>query len=134
MKKRATGQSSFSDRAVAGLGGPKTAALLARLDAAVPWEELVGPVLKLPEYAKYIADPSLPGERPIDPRVMLRGLMLQKWHNLSDPQLEDENGDVSRFRETRYVPVSPPHPLPPSPQRGRQTVPAPVRSTADVAL
>ena len=35
MKKRATGQSSFSDLAVAGLGGPKTAALLAKVDAAV---------------------------------------------------------------------------------------------------
>ena len=76
MKKRATGQSSFCDLAVAHLGGPKTAALLAKLDAVVPWEELVRPVLKLPEYARYAADPSLPGERPIDPRVMLKGLML----------------------------------------------------------
>ena len=89
MKKRATGQSSFSDLAVGGLGGPKTAALLAKLDAAVPWGELVKPVRKLPEYAKYIDDPSRPGERPIDPAVMLRGLMLQKWFNLSDPQLEE---------------------------------------------
>ena len=110
MKKRATGQSSFSDLAVAGLGGPKTAALLARLDAAVPWEELVGPVLKLPEYAKYIADPSLPGERPIDPRVMLRGLMLQKWHNLSDPQLEEQLKDRISFR--RFAGLSQQDPTP----------------------
>ena len=42
MKKRATGQSSFADLALAHLGGPRTAALLARLDAAVPWERSKG--------------------------------------------------------------------------------------------
>src|SRR5437899_9672947 len=104
MKKRATGQSSFSDLAVAGLGGPKTAALLAKLDGAVPWGELVKPVRKLPEYAKYIEDPSRPGERPIDPAVMLRGLMLQKWFNLSDPQLEEQLRDRISFR--RFVALS----------------------------
>ncbi len=98
MKKRATGQSSFCDLAVAGLGGPRTAALLAKLDAAVPWEKLAAPVLKLPEYAKYLQDPSRPGERPIDPGVMLRGLMLQKWFNLSDPQLEEQLKDRISFR------------------------------------
>ena len=101
MKKRAAGQSSFSDVALAGLGGPKTAALLAKLDAAVPWDALVAPVLKLPEYVRTLADPSLPGGRPIDPRVMLKGLMLQKWHNLSDPQLEEQLKDRISFR--RFV-------------------------------
>lgn len=98
MKKRATGQSSFSDLAVSGLGGPKTAALLARLDAAVPWHKLLAPILKLPEYAKYIQDPSRPGERPIDPRVMVKGLLLAKWYNLSDPQLEEQLKDRISFR------------------------------------
>jgi hypothetical protein len=36
MKKRATGQNSFADLAVFGLGGPRTATLLDKLDAAVP--------------------------------------------------------------------------------------------------
>ena len=98
MKKRATGQASFADLAVAGLGGPRTAALLERLAAAVPWRKLVAPVLKLPEYAQYVADPSRPGERPIDPLVMLRGLMLAKWFNLSDPQLEEQLKDRISFR------------------------------------
>lgn len=98
MKKRATGQTSFSDFAVLGLGGPRTAALLAKLDAAIPWKKLVAPVLALPEYAKYIADPSRPGERPIDPEVMLRCLMLAKWFNLSDPQLEEQLKDRISFR------------------------------------
>ena len=104
MKKRATGQSSFSDLAVAGLGGPRTAALLAALDAAVPWDKLLAPVLKLPEYAKYIADPSRPGERPIDPRVMVKSLLLAKWYNLSDPQLEEQLKDRISFR--RFVGLS----------------------------
>ena len=86
MNQRATGQSSFCDLAVAALGGPKTAALLEKLGAAVPWKKLVEPVLALPEYAKYARDPSRPGERPIDPLVMLRATMLAKWFNLSDPQ------------------------------------------------
>ncbi len=104
MKKRATGQSSFCDLAVSGLGGPKTAALLARLDAAVPWNKLLAPILKLPEYAKYVQDPSRPGERPIDPRVMVKGLLLAKWYNLSDPQLEEQLKDRISFR--RFVGLS----------------------------
>ena len=110
MKKRATGQSSFADLALASLGGPKTAALLAKPDAAVPWDALVAPVLKLPEYARTLADPSLPGERPIDPRVMLKGLMLQKWHNLSDPQLEEQLKDRISFR--RFVGLGQDEPTP----------------------
>lgn len=98
MKKRATGQSSFADLAVSGLGGPKTAALLAKLDAAVPWHKLLQPILKLPEYDKYIQDPSRPGERPIDPRVMVKSLLLARWFNLSDPQLEEQLKDRISFR------------------------------------
>jgi IS5 family transposase len=104
VKKRATGQSSFADFAVSGLGGPKTAALLERLGAALPWRDLVAPVLKLPEYARYIEDPSRPGERPIDPVVMLRCLMLAKWYNLSDAQLEEQLMDRISFR--RFVGLS----------------------------
>jgi len=98
MKKRADGQASFCDLAVSALGGPKTAALLDTLSAAVPWKQLVKPILALPEYAKYIQDPSRPGERPIDPQVMLRCLMLAKWFNLSDPQLEEQLKDRISFR------------------------------------
>lgn len=98
MKKRATGQSSFCDLACTELGGPKTIALLEKLDAAVPWKKLAAPIRKLPEYAKYIQDPSRPGERPIDPVVMLKGLMLAKWFNLSDPQLEEQLKDRISFR------------------------------------
>jgi len=104
MKKRATGQTSFGDLACAGLGGPRTIALLEKLDAAVPWKKLAAPILKLREYAQYIQDPSRPGERPIDPLIMLKGLMLAKWYNLSDPQLEEQLKDRISFR--RFVGLS----------------------------
>jgi hypothetical protein len=64
----------------------------------------VAPILELPEYAKYIADPSHLGERPIDPRVMLKGMMLAKWFNLSDPQLEEQLKDRISLR--RFVGLS----------------------------
>jgi IS5 family transposase len=104
MNKRATGQTSFLDLACGSLGGPRTTALLEKLDAAVPWKKLVAPILKLPEYARYIQNPSRPGERPIDPLVMLKGLMLAKWYNLSDPQLEEQLKDRISFR--RFVGLS----------------------------
>lgn len=98
MKRRADGQTSFSDLAVSKLGGPRTAAMLDTLSAAVPWKQLVKPVEALPQYAKYIEDPSRPGERPIPPEVMLRCLILAKWFNLSDPQLEEQLQDRISFR------------------------------------
>lgn len=110
MNKRATGQTSFADLACDSLGGPKTIALLQKLDAAVPWDRLVAPILRLPEYAKYIQDPSRPGERPIDPRVMLKSLMLARWYNLSDPQLEEQLKDRISFR--RFVGLSQQDPTP----------------------
>lgn len=110
MKKRGTGQASFADLAVSGLGGPKTAALLNSLGAMVPWNKLVAPVLELPEYARYIQDPTRPGERPIDPLIMLKGMMLAKWFNLSDPQLEEQLKDRISFR--RFVGLSQQDPTP----------------------
>jgi IS5 family transposase len=89
---------TWQDFAVASMGGPKTAEKLSRLDAAVPWETRARPVRALPEYAKYINNPRHPGQRPIDPVVMLRALMLAKWHNLSDPQLEEQLKDRISFR------------------------------------
>jgi len=101
MRQRAHGQQSFADLTLAELGGPRTAATLARLDAAVPWEKLVAPIRALPEYAKYVQDPSRPGQRPIDALVMLKAMMLQKWYGLSDPQAEEQLQDRISFR--RFV-------------------------------
>jgi IS5 family transposase len=110
MEKRGTGQGSFADMAVSSLGGPRTTALLEKLGAAIPWKELVRPVNKLPEYAKTLADPSHPGERPIDPLIMLKSMMLAKWFNLSDPGLEEQLQDRISFR--RFVGLSITDPTP----------------------
>ena len=101
MQQRAHGQQSFADLTLVELGGPRTTATLARLDAVVPWERLVTPIRALPEYAKYVADPSRPGQRPIDPLVMVKAMMLQKWFGLSDPQIEEQLQDRISFR--RFV-------------------------------
>jgi IS5 family transposase len=84
--------------------------MLDSLSAAVPWKQLVEPIRKLRVYSKYIENPSLPGERPIDPAVMLRCLMLAKWFNLSDPQLEEQLIDRISFR--RFAGLSQSDPTP----------------------
>lgn len=40
----------FVDAVMVELGGPRSAALLEKLDAATPWERLAAPIRKLPEY------------------------------------------------------------------------------------
>jgi IS5 family transposase len=80
-------------------GGPRTAALLERLDEATPWRELAAPIYQLPEYT----NPG-PGRPALDPTLMLRGLLLAKWFNLSDPQLEEQLRDRISFR--RFVGLS----------------------------
>jgi len=101
MRQQAHGQQSFTDLSVLELGGPRTGATLSRLDAVVPWEKLVRAIRALPEYAKYVQDPTRPGQRPIDPVVMIKSMMLQKWFALSDPQIEEQLKDRISFR--RFV-------------------------------
>lgn len=80
-------------------GGPRSAALLRRLDKATPWSELAAPVHALPEYAR-----DTPGRPAWDPTLMLKCLMLAKWFNLSDPGLEEALKDRISFR--RFVGLS----------------------------
>jgi len=49
-KIRQNEQMGFVDAALADCGGRRTAVLLARLDAATPWETLAVPIRTLPEY------------------------------------------------------------------------------------
>jgi IS5 family transposase len=83
----------FVDAALDGLGGPRAAALLKRLDAATPWEMIAAPIRALPEYHAPGA-----GHPAWCPLLMLKCLMLQKWNNLSDPGLEDALKDRISFR------------------------------------
>lgn len=94
MAVRKNGSMGFVDAALDGLGGPRSATLLARLDAATPWERLAAPIRALPEYNNKGA-----GHPPWCPVLMLKCLMLAKWNNLSDPALEDLLKDRISFRK-----------------------------------
>ncbi|MBX3375370.1 MAG: IS5 family transposase [Phycisphaeraceae bacterium] len=84
----------FVDAMMVELGGPRSGALLERLDVATPWEKLAAPILKLPEYRGTGA-----GRPAWSPVLMLKCLMLAKWNNLSDPGLEEALKDRISFRK-----------------------------------
>jgi IS5 family transposase len=100
MAERTNADHGLIDGITAELGGPRTTALLSRLDAAVPWAALVRPVAALPEYRG-----GEKGGRPAWPALtMLKCVMLAKWFGLSDPQLEECLQDRLSFR--RFVGLS----------------------------
>lgn len=100
MAERRNADRGLMDAWMDGLGGPRTSALLDRLDAAVAWDALVKPILRLPEY-----QPSPKGGRPAWPALtMLKCVMLAKWFGLSDVQLEECLRDRLSFR--RFVGLS----------------------------
>jgi IS5 family transposase len=90
--QRVNAQPTFTDAAVADLGGPRTAAFLRRCEELIDWQELAASIAHLfPEHPQ--------GGRPFWPAVtMLRCVMLQKWFNLSDPQAEEQLRDRISFR------------------------------------
>lgn len=100
MAERRNADPGLIDAWTANLGGPRTAALLERLDAAVPWKSLARPVERLPEYRG-----GAKGGRPAWPALtMLKCVLLAKWFGLSDPQLEECLRDRLSFR--RFVGLS----------------------------
>lgn len=104
MAERTNVEPGLIDGMTADLGGPRTIALLARLDRAVPWKTLVKPIAALPEYrVKPVGEDK--GGRPAWPALtMLKCVMLAKWFGLSDPQLEECLMDRLSFR--RFVGLS----------------------------
>lgn len=96
MAIRKNAEMGFADAVLADRGGPRTGAMLRRLDAATPWRTLAAPILALSEYNAPGA-----GRLPWDPVLMLKCLMLAKWNNLSDPGLEEALQDRISFR--RFV-------------------------------
>ena len=91
--QRTNAQPTFTDAAVADLGGPRTARFLQVCQDLVPWGELVQTLRPLfPEHGEK-------GGRPFWPAlVMIKCVMLQKWFGLSDPQLEEQLRDRISFR------------------------------------
>lgn len=101
MAERKNAEHGLVDAWTAGLGGPRTAALLDRLDRAVAWDALIEPIAALPEY-RAPAKEENKGGRPAWPaRTMLKCVLLAKWFGLSDPQLEECLQDRLSFR--RFV-------------------------------
>ena len=100
MAQRVNAEFGLVDGMTADLGGPRTARLLDRLDESVSWKELVAPIAKLPEYREKRGV----GRPAWQPETMLRALLLAKWFNLSDPQLEECLKDRLSFR--RFVGLS----------------------------
>ena len=96
--QRNNAQPTFTDAAVANLGGPRTAAFLRRCEELIDWHGLADSIIHLfPEHPQ--------GGRPFWPAVtMLKCAMLGKWFNLSDPQLEEQLLDRISFR--RFVGLS----------------------------
>ena len=85
-------QSSFSDLAYE--HKKKTTRkerFLGEMDAILPWQELLKPILK--KYPK-----AGQGRHPIPAEVMLRIYFLQQWYGLSDPGMEDSLYDVESMR------------------------------------
>ena len=85
-------QSSFSDLAYE--HKKKTTRkerFLAEMDAILPWDKLLKPILK--KYPK-----AGQGRHPIPAEVMLRIYFLQQWYELSDPGTEDSLYDVESMR------------------------------------
>jgi len=102
MAERTNAEHGLIDAWTASLGGPRTAALLARLDKAVAWDALVRPIAALPEYRGPAKGEPSKGGRPAWPALtMLKCVLLAKWFGLSDPQLEECLQDRLSFR--RFV-------------------------------
>jgi transposase, IS5 family len=96
--QRINAEPTFTDAAVADLGGPRTIAFLERCQQLVDWSGMAATIAPL-----FGEQPK--GGRPFWPAVtMLKCVMLQKWFNLSDPQLEEQLRDRISFR--RFVGLS----------------------------
>jgi IS5 family transposase len=94
MAQRNNAAPALIDGLTCELGGPRTSRLHGRLDAAVPWDKLARPVMRLPEYRNRGAG------RPAWPAItMLKCLLLAMWFRLSDPQLEECLQDRLSFRQ-----------------------------------
>ena len=97
---------SLIDGCFADLGGPRTSALLSQLDTFVPWEQLAEPIR-----ATYRNQKPAVGGRPNVPVVlMLKGVVLAKLYNLSDPALEEQLRDRISFRRFLGLAMTDPTP------------------------
>lgn len=92
-------QPTLIDGLTADLGGPRTTALLDKLDTSIPWERLAKPVRKLYKNGDKGGAPAWPAV------TMLKCVLLAKWFGLSDPQLEENLRDRLSFRRFARLPL-----------------------------
>jgi IS5 family transposase len=112
MSRRDLSQPSFVDALVSGWG--KSGGFLDRIDEAFDWpafEALLAPI-----------HASARGARGWPPRVMLKILLLQQWHTLSDPGAEEAVRDRLSFRRFCGLPLEVETPDHASIWRFRQTI------------
>jgi len=83
----------LADGLLADLGGPRTAGLLERLEAATPWDQLAQVVKPL-----YRNDTAKGGRPNVPIVVMLKVTLMQRWFGLSDPAMEEAMMDRLSFR------------------------------------
>lgn len=96
MERQSEGP-TLLDGWMADLGGPKTKSMLDRLDQTIPWPQLAAPLAGM-YHNQATGRPNIPVI------MMLKCVFLQKWFNLSDPQLEECLLDRISFR--RFVGLS----------------------------
>jgi IS5 family transposase len=89
MAVRKTGGFGFADAALAARVS-KVADDLSEIDGLVSW----GPIEAL---LGGLVDPRTKGEAAYPPLVLFKALLLQRWHGLSDPQLEAALSDRLSF-------------------------------------
>lgn len=105
MVQRINAEFGLVDGMTAELGGPRRADLLQRLNAAIPWDDLARPILKLAPYqGQKRSEPGKAGRRAWPVVTMLKCQMLAKWFGLSDNQLKECLMDRLSFR--RFVGLS----------------------------
>lgn len=98
--ERKSEQPTFLDGLASDLGGPRTMGFLDKCQRLIPWVELARSVADVfPRDAG--GKPDRGGRRHWPVILYLKCLMLQKWFNLSDPQLEEQLRDRISFR--RFV-------------------------------
>ncbi len=94
MERRTPGP-TFVDAMMNDLGGPKSRAFFEAVETAIDWSGLASAI------GDVYADRRGPGRPHWPVEQMLKCLILAKWFNLSDPQLEEVLQDRLSFR--RFV-------------------------------
>jgi IS5 family transposase len=89
MAVRRTGEAGFADAVVAGRGS-KGSDALSQIAALVDW----APIESL---LSGLVNPRSRGEPAYPPLVLFKAMLLQRWHGLSDPQLEAALSDRLSF-------------------------------------